>query len=259
MSSTKKKSSRMKKILILVVIVLVVGVVSVAGIEVTCTPWFCNRCHEMNEYFDTWTLCNHGPGKGRHMKNCMLCHVKPGFLNFLKAKANGIFSLLFHMAGYHHVEATLPVICLREGCHTMDQLEKLDEESNTAETVKLNHKMHIEVNEKIGTRYKCMPCHKNVAHGKQQQFMPDMKDTCFICHSDTDIRYKNCDTCHPEHPLIEGDVENIYEIHQDADVSCEDCHVDAHKANKVSCLNCHEDESYAEMTKFKVMGTDEEK
>ena len=126
MVASTKKMSGLKKIIILVAVIIVIGIVSVAGIEITCTPWFCNRCHEMNEYFDTWTLCNHGPGTGRNMKNCMLCHVKPGFLNFLKAKANGVFSLLFHMAGYHHVEATLPVICLREGCHTLDQLDELD-------------------------------------------------------------------------------------------------------------------------------------
>ncbi|MBN2373580.1 NapC/NirT family cytochrome c [bacterium] len=253
--SSDKKSSMFRKVLLVVAILVVIAVVAVAGIEVTCTPWFCNRCHEMNEYFDTWTLCNHGPESTRNMKDCMKCHIKPGFLNFLKAKANGVFSLLFHLAGYHHVEATLPVICLREGCHTMEQLDEFDRTADPAETVKLNHRMHIEINEKIGTRYKCMPCHKNVAHGKQQKFMPDMKDTCFLCHSDTDIRYKNCDSCHPAHPLIKGKVENLYEIHTEYEVKCEECHIDAHKANEISCLNCH-DESYTEGVEFKIVGID---
>ena len=128
----------------------------------------------------------------------------------------------------------MPVVCLREGCHTMEQLETLDRESNPAETVTLNHRMHIELNEQIGTRYKCMPCHKNVAHGKQQQFMPDMKDTCFICHSDTDIRYNKCEACHPEHPRIAGDVEELYEIHAEEDIGCDDCHIEAWKPYGVS-------------------------
>ena len=255
MSSAKTKSSMFRKLLLVLVILIVVAGVSVAGIEITCTPWFCNRCHEMNEYFDSWTLCDHGPETGRNLKNCMKCHVRPGFLNFLKAKANGIFSLLFHLSGYHHVEATLPVICLREGCHSIEQLDEFDSTADPAETVRLNHRMHIEVNEKIGTRYKCMPCHKNVAHGKQQQFMPDMKDTCFLCHSDTDIRYKNFASCHPEHPLIKGDIEDLYDIHAENDVGCEECHIDAHKANEISCLNCH-DESYVDGVEFKIVGVE---
>lgn len=252
--SDSKRSSLIKRLLLVIVVVLVVASLAFAGIEFTCTPWFCNRCHEMNEYYDSWLLCNHGPEKGRNMENCMKCHIRPGFLNFLKAKVNGVFSLLFHLAGYHHVEATLPVICLREGCHNIETIDTHERTKDVTKTVTLDHKKHIELNEKIGTRYKCMPCHKNVAHGRQQKFMPDMRDTCFICHADTDIRFNNCTACHPKHPKIKGDVEEIYEIHAEENIGCEECHIDSHKANEISCLNCH-DEDIIKGIEFKIIGT----
>ena len=56
--------------------------------------------------------------------------------------------------------------------------------------------------------------------------------------------------------FIEGDIEELYEVHKEAEIGCEECHIDAHKANKISCIECH-DESYAEMITFKVIGATE--
>jgi len=241
-----QRSHLIRNTLILIGVVSIVAAIGFGGIEITCTPWFCNRCHEMNVYYDTWEICNHS-SRG----DCMQCHVREGFINFLKAKANGVFSLIFHVLGYQHVEATLPVVCLREGCHVLENIDTVERKREYVKTVKMDHSAHVDLIRRIGTRYDCIPCHKNIAHSKKRAFMPDMKDTCFICHSDLDIRYQNCIACHPGHPLIEGEVEELYEIHHEAGIGCEGCHIDAHKANAVSCINCH-DESYAEYTSFKI-------
>jgi len=229
-----------------IAVVAIVAGIGFAGIEITCSPWFCNRCHEMNIYYDTWEICNHG-SRG----SCMHCHAQPGFLNFLKAKVNGFFSLVFHVIGFDQIEATLPVVCLREGCHILERIDMGEYRRDAVKTVKMDHVRHVELTGRIGTRYECIPCHKNIAHARNREFMPDMKDTCFICHSDSDIRYQNCSICHPRHPRIEGQVDEIYEIHEGEGVECENCHVDAHKANKISCMNCH-DESYADLITFKI-------
>jgi len=184
----------------------------------------------------------------------MKCYAQPGFLNFLKAKINGLFSLVLHVAGYPYMEATLPVVCLREGCHLLEKIDANEIKRDTVKTVRLDHVRHVDLTRRIGIRYECIPCHKNIAHASNREFMPDMKGTCFVCHSDLNISYRHCTICHPRHPSIEGDVDEIYEIHEGAGVGCEDCHIDAHKANKISCMNCH-DESYADLTTFRIKGT----
>lgn len=246
MSITASKKVFLKRLLILVVVLIAVVSIGVAGIEITCTPWFCNRCHEMNVYYETWDLCNHGK-RG----DCMKCHVKPGLINFLKAKVYGVFGLFFHILGFTNVEATLPVVCVREGCHIAEEIDNTVRKRDFVKTVKMDHIKHIEINRRIGTRYDCIPCHKDVAHSRKKDFMPDMKETCFICHSDSDIRYQNCIACHPRHPVIETQAEAFYEMHNEAEVGCGECHIDAHKANALSCLNCH-DESDIESITFEL-------
>jgi len=243
----KKKMTTKTKLILIGVGVVFFGVIAFAGIELTCTSWFCLSCHEMQELGASWKISKHGPDNPE-MNNCMKCHAKPGFLGFIKAKVSGLFSLVYHLSGNYHLEATQPVVCLRNGCH---QLEDLDRASRD-QTITLNHAKHLKVMNEIGTRTNCIPCHRDIAHG-EETFLPDMKKICFVCHTDRSIGSENCSLCHPTHPKVnlQDYEETILDLHQEAEISCVECHTDACKASKATCDECHEGDDYGELIIYK--------
>jgi cytochrome c nitrite reductase small subunit len=240
----KKTMSKQKKVLFLLACFGLLGVTFYTGIELTCTPWFCTSCHEMKTLGDSWKLSKHGPSNPK-THNCMKCHAQPGAVGFVKAKINGLFSLVYHFSGNYHIEATQPVVCLRGGCH---QMEEMDRAFRPDQTAKLNHANHINVMKKIGTRHQCMPCHRNIAHG-QETYLPDMKKDCFVCHTDNyqEICSTNCNSCHSashQKVRLAGQELPLLDLHNDAEVSCTECHEETQAAMKASCEGCHEDENY---------------
>lgn len=243
----KKKMDPKKKLTIIAIGVVLFGIIAFAGIELTCTSWFCLRCHEMRELGDSWKLSKHGPDNPE-MNNCMKCHAQPGFIGFMKAKIGGLFSLAYKDTGGYHLEATQPVVCVRDGCH---QIEDLDRATRPDKTVTMNHGIHIKVMKEVGTRYQCMPCHRDIAHG-DETFLPDMKSICFLCHTDRSIGAENCSLCHAVHPKVDlDDGSALMDVHEEVEISCVDCHEDACKATKATCDNCHDGDSYGDMVIYK--------
>ena len=243
-----KKMSRAKKFFFMTAGLAVVGVIAFAGLEITCSSWFCTSCHEMEGLGDNWKYSRHGPSNPK-MSNCMKCHAQPGFIGLMKAKINGAFSLVYHLSGNYHLEATQPVVCLQGGCHL---LEDLDRANRPHQVVALNHAAHIEVMKKIGTRYQCMPCHRHIAHGKGK-YLPDMKADCLrTCHTDRPIVSSNCALCHLTHPDIRlkaeeafpGEEISLMALHKDPEVSCLECHVGLSKTTQGSCQGCHGGKNY---------------
>ena len=246
--SEQQKRKNKKKIVILLIGLGFLGVLFFAGIEFTCTAWFCTSCHEMKPLGRTWELSKHGPFNPK-IKNCMKCHAKPGVIGFLKAKINGLFSLAYHVTGNYHLEATQPVVCLREGCHKLDELNRANRPD---QIVKVDHQKHVEIMKKAGMRHQCMPCHRNIAHG-EEGFMPDMKKDCFICHKEgyQQIAASNCTGCHgSSHSnfALEGEDGELLELHSEVEMSCMECHTDF-DAKKADCEGCHE-EDYSEKLIF---------
>lgn len=242
----KQKMNPKKKLVIIAIGVILFGVIAFAGIELTCTSWFCLRCHEMQELGESWKLSKHGPNNP-DMNNCMKCHAQPGALGFVKAKVSGLFSLVYHLTGQYHLEATQPVVCVRGGCHQIDDLDRADRPNKT---ITMNHAIHIKVMKEIGTRSQCMPCHRDIAHG-EQTFLPDMKSVCFLCHTEKGIGADNCALCHPTHPQVSlQSGETIMELHPSDQVSCTDCHADACAATKATCEACHEGDNYGEQVVY---------
>lgn len=243
----KKKMSKGKKVLSLMAGFGLLGVLFFAGIEITCTSWFCTSCHEMRSLGNSWELSKHGPMNPK-IHNCMKCHAQPGPIGFVKAKVNGLFSLVYHITGNYHVEATQPVVCIRGGCH---QMEDLDRAYRPDQVVLLNHAKHIKIMEEIGTRHKCMPCHRNIAHG-EGKFLPDMKKDCFLCHTEgfQKICADNCNTCHADHlelALKDNQGVDLFELHTQAEIACLECHSEEFKTVEASCQACHDGEEFGEI------------
>ncbi|MEW5804272.1 MAG: NapC/NirT family cytochrome c [bacterium] len=247
----KNMTSLAKKLTLAVAGLLLSGVVTVGGIDLTCSSWFCITCHEMKELGNNWRFSKHGPYNPNNpeMHNCLKCHAQPGLVGLLKAKVSGLFSLSYHLGGNYHVEATQPVVCIRGGCH---QLEDLDRANRPNRTVALNHSQHVKVMQKVGTRSHCMPCHRNIAHG-EDSYLPNMRKDCFLtCHTAEGITSSKCTSCHPVHPdvRLEGRSTPLLALHKDANVTCLECHAGLCKASENTCDECHAGNDYGNLITF---------
>jgi nitrate/TMAO reductase-like tetraheme cytochrome c subunit len=68
----------------LIASVLVFIGLSIGSVEYTSRSDFCNSCHIMEPYYDSWK-------QGAHKDvACVKCHISPGVENFLVAKLNGL-------------------------------------------------------------------------------------------------------------------------------------------------------------------------
>ena len=71
----KFKQLHLKAQILLVAGVVVVG--SSGMIVVSEQPGFCNSCHIMNDYYDSWKTSTHSE------VNCLACHLKPGLMGLV--------------------------------------------------------------------------------------------------------------------------------------------------------------------------------
>jgi nitrate/TMAO reductase-like tetraheme cytochrome c subunit len=151
----------------------------------TSQPSFCNRCHVMNKYVDTWSASAH------HDVTCERCHLSPGLFGFLGGKITGLQVVMNYIRGnyedYSFNASVQNASCLE--CHS-DLLARNFTDRKTGVTVS-----HLHIIQNGG---KCMNCHSTVAHGSAvppgSATFPTM-DTCLKCHNGT-IAPTDCDLCH---------------------------------------------------------------
>jgi nitrate/TMAO reductase-like tetraheme cytochrome c subunit len=243
-----KKMSLKKELTIVAVGLTLFGIITVGGMELSCSSWSCISCHEMKELGSNWKFSKHGPYNAANpeMHNCLKCHAQPGAAGFLKAKISGFFCLAYHLGDNYHVKATKQVVCIRGGCHKLEYLDKADRSDRV---VSMNHAKHIKVIKKVGTRSQCMPCHRNIAHG-DDKYLPDMKKDCFVtCHNENGITSPKCTLCHPAHPdvRLKDQKASLFALHKDANISCTECHIGIRKATKNACDRCHKGNNYGSL------------
>lgn len=72
---------------------VVVGLFTFISIEITGQPAFCNSCHIMNPYYDSWKASSHSD------VSCLKCHLKPGLANYAVGKIRGLSQSIDCMVG----------------------------------------------------------------------------------------------------------------------------------------------------------------
>jgi len=158
---------------------------SAASFWWTSQPSFCNKCHVMEKYVDTWDASPHTG------VNCESCHINPGFFAFMGGKVAGLQVVANYIRGTFEdtsFSAAVSNAACRQ-CHE-DMLEKtfIDEEKGIA----VSH-FHI-----IENGAKCMDCHSTVAHLNTIPIgsanFPTM-DKCMRCHNGQ-LAPTDCDLCH---------------------------------------------------------------
>lgn len=189
--------------LIILVVVVALIVLSYGAIRFSSTAKFCGLCkNTMGAADKTWLASNHSPKKNpeiEHYHECMACHSAPGLLGYLKAKIGGMFSCYYQLFGGYELplKAINPVHCGRPGCHP--KVSEIKEEK-----IIVNHPEHTELIGKIiNEKFKCMPCHRGVAHGGEgdplaRSLHPEHK-ICILCHTDL----KECGRCHKDYKTMD--------------------------------------------------------
>jgi nitrate/TMAO reductase-like tetraheme cytochrome c subunit len=231
--------SRLKKILVLAVVVVPLGFA--VSMLATGTPGFCNSCHIMNPYYDNWKASAHTG------INCLACHLKPGFVNYMKGKMVAPAHLVNYALGRipskpnAHVE---DVSCLRSHCHDSEELMA---KKITNNGLKFTHKGHIS-QVMYGIDVSCGVCH---SHFEGDEHFEVNTQVCYICHftKDDDDGAANskagCRDCHeePDKVIKRGLVEVN---HQEFATYVADCEGSCHSKQEHSqgvhdsvCLSCH--------------------
>jgi len=227
------------KILLLVVIV---SFFAAGAIVVTGQPGFCNSCHIMNTYYDSWEHSEHS------IVNCLDCHLQPGFSGYVKGKINGLAQAVDCMVGRVSTKPSATVkdtSCLRSECHSSEELASANIDYAG---IKFTHNNHID-KDVDGIKISCGTCH---SHFEGNEHFTVNNDACYTCHflknSETDrgVVQTGCTDCHevPDKVIKRGLVTINHAEFVSYKASCEEsCHKkDINITSKVDgnvCLNCH--------------------
>ena len=148
-------------------------VLSVAGVEVTSQNWFCNSCHIMNPYYDSWKQSTHA------QVDCTKCHIAPGVANFVSAKLNGLGQVVddvLHRTSSKPSASVSDFSCARSGCHDVDRLRNGG--VRKGEKFLFDHGKHLG-KEYDGIEIHCTTCHSHV-EGKSH--FKVNTNACVTCH-----------------------------------------------------------------------------
>jgi nitrate/TMAO reductase-like tetraheme cytochrome c subunit len=231
---------RKNKILILLVqISVVLGVLGAAGtvgfLEYSAQPGFCNNCHNMEPYYDSWLKSSH------NMVPCIRCHYAPG----IKAEAMGKVQAANQVVKY--VTRTFEekpwaeiedAACTREGCHLEQRLGVVSYLG-----VRFDHRQHLGELQR-GKDLRCTSCHSQIVQGEHLTVTPS---SCALCHFKDRPEGQplgGCMGCHPAPPNLEyqGVPIDHEQIVRDL-VSCAKCHSDVAvgdgAAEEQRCWTCH--------------------
>ena len=218
------------------------GVFMFISIEVTGKTGFCNTCHVMNPFYDSWKVSTHS------QVNCLECHLKPGFAGYVKGKINGLAQAVDCVVGRIGTKPNAHIddlSCLRAQCHSVDELSS---ETIEYKNVKFKHAKHIG-NVVDGIKISCNTCH---SHFEGEEHFSINDDVCFTCHflksgeKDSKEVRTSCTGCHevPDKVIERGLVKINHAEFVSYEASCEDsCHKKiVEQPSSVSeniCLNCH--------------------
>jgi len=242
-----------RTILIILLIAVVLTIAGIVGSEYyTSQPEFCNICHVMKRYYNTWQ-------KDKHAEKgvvCVDCHYAPGEKVTAKAKIKG----LKHLTAYFtmspverekqvYVPTKVPDIsCITSACHPKEKFQ--DKRIKFTEKIPYIHKTHFDKTIE-GQTLHCNTCH---IHRSADKHFEVPKEACYLCH------FKNakfgeerakCSLCHeiPTKPLQKKKPEPGAKLitHQTIEkdkVPCYSCHYELIQGEGLikerECLDCHE-------------------
>jgi nitrate/TMAO reductase-like tetraheme cytochrome c subunit len=216
-------------------------VVTVVALEQTAQPEFCNSCHIMEPYFESWQNSGHA-----HVA-CIECHYEPGAVETFEGKLQALSQLAKYVTRTQGTKPWAVVSdnsCMRSGCHSVRAIEG----PLTFGTVKFDHAGHL-LDGRPGKQLRCVTCHSQVT---QTQHFAVSESVCFTCHFMPGADHGGaadgsgaCLVCHFP-PTGSVDVAGAPFEHAEyvaRGVGCQECHADvvhgAGTARPERCQSCH--------------------
>jgi len=241
---TKRVFSRLDMLVRIGVLAVVVGLAvfvptTMVAVEYTARSEFCNSCHIMEPYYESWVNSSHANVA------CIECHYEPGALETVEGKFQGLSQLAKYAT---RTEGTKPWAevsdqsCMRSGCHSVRKLEG----EIAFGSIKFDHRSHL-LESRRGRRLRCTSCHSQIVQGDHVS----VTDTvCFMCHFmpvDGEIpeSTSDCLMCHgpPERSVeIAG---RLFEHTEyiERGVDCQECHdpvvAGGGDVRRERCHSCH--------------------
>jgi hypothetical protein len=227
-----------------VIAVFVLPILVWVPIKMTGTTEFCNSCHIMNDYYASWQTSSHSE------VNCLMCHLQPGFSGYVKGKINGLAQAVDCAVGRVGTKpnaAIMDASCLREGCHSVEELNAVQVDKDGFKFAHSNH-----LNRTVdGIAMRCDTCH---SHFEGHEHFAVNKDVCYTCHflegpdGQGRVTETSCQSCHevPKEIIRRGLVTIDHQEFLSYNASCEQsCHKNEisqpSQVDEVVCLNCHSD------------------
>lgn len=137
-------------------------------------PSFCKSCHHIVPHYESWATSVHG----KEEVTCTDCHFEPGMLPYVMGKVNGMVEVVKYVTGAYPTKLrseVADVSCLREGCHSTDELKKKPLKVGKA---RFGHERHLGESLR-GIHFRCATCHSTSLHSKSGKVS---KRVCFTCH-----------------------------------------------------------------------------
>ncbi len=220
---------------ILAVILLAIG--TVGFIEYSAQPGFCDNCHNMKPYYDSWATSSHNAVK------CIECHYPPGIKAEAMGKVQAANQVVKYITGAYGTKPWAEIedaACLRSGCHTERELEG---EMSFA-GVRFDHTHHLGELRR-GKDLRCTSCHSQIVQGAH---VTVTGETCYLCHFKDRPRGEplaGCTGCHAAPPRFRATAGFVVDHPQYVKdlVSCVDCHERVTHGSGVAdqdrCFSCH--------------------
>lgn len=246
---TFRRASTLVVTLFVVALFLIAGVSAAlfGAVHHTAQPQFCNSCHIMEPYYQSWVDSKHADVA------CIDCHYEPGSLETLEGK----FKALSQLAKYvTRTQGTKPWAevsdqsCMRSGCHSVRMLEGPVSFRN----IKFDHRHHL-LESRRGRRLRCVSCHSQIVQGEHVSVTSSVCITChFMPGHDGTIPEKSSDclTCHgpPSEPVDVAGRAFVHAEYVERGVNCRDCHQPVIQGDgtvrKERCHSCHAEVGHIE-------------
>ncbi len=204
----------------------------------TSRSQFCNSCHIMEPYYQSWVESSHANVP------CIECHFPPGFGGKVRGKLLGLIQLAKYVTESQGPRPAAEIpdeSCLRSGCHDTRLLSGKVQFKG----VTFDHTPHLG-DLRRGKKLRCVSCHSQMVQGEH---MTVTESTCFLCHfKDTGFNegIGACTRCHqiPEKEYdLGGGVKFTHELAYEKGVDCYNCHADVVRGNGAvpheRCRVCH--------------------
>ncbi|MCU0961351.1 MAG: NapC/NirT family cytochrome c [Pirellulaceae bacterium] len=222
-------------------VLLVVAGTGAAG-WYTSRSQFCNSCHIMEPYYQSWLESTHRD------VSCIKCHFPPGVGEKVRGKVLGLVQLAKYVTqtqGPRPVAEIPDASCLRSGCHETRLLSGRVDYNGIA----FDHAKHFPEDESQtvrNMRLRCTSCHSQIVQGEH---MTVTASTCYLCHF-RDTHFNEglgaCTRCHqiPDKEYdLGGGVMFHHDLAYEEGVDCASCHADLVRGNgevpRERCAVCH--------------------